>query len=475
MLEVIPIYAFTKNSDIFLGTLSLAIYMLLINCFQYLKVDKLFKKYWNSLVSKKILRLVLKRIAAMHGICIIILLLLAITIQKIMHLDNVILVFAVMGINIVVIPMVETLGSYLGIKLQNLFLILYEIYLLVSSYLFFIIWKVPSYIGITGLWMGQVGIFTILIIILYRVMKRKETSHNKIINDKELKIEVNNAMKNNSHRVWIRIVNTGIVYLSVIILYIIMFNYYRYDYDSIVKVINDGYFYGYYVMMIMVILVMNITKDKIDNINSLIAKEDYQKASILISNFIGIFIKIILPIIIILAVISGNLWKVLFGNYDGANTMMLLWVMGLFMSLFLIMTKILGELKNRKIYIYILVSCVVIKLVITIPLINASYRMGYMLIYGDIVSNIICYVLGMTLSFIVIMYKLQINFGKLFDKLIGTIYECIILALLIILLQFKINMVVATRLEAIVVILVYVAISVVFYISKLMYTKNKKS
>ena len=119
-------------------------------------------------------------------------------------------------------------------------------------------------------------------------------------------------------------------------------------------------------------------------------------------------------------------------------------------------------IKNNKLIYISLAIGIIVKLVLLVPFVDAVYRMGFDLIYGDVFTTII----GMTIS-IIINYTYIKNKYKLanegyIDKYIKVIYQNIILFLILIILAFILPIKNDNKLLSIVVILVYTFITFIY-------------
>ena len=63
------------------------------------------------------------------------------------------------------------------------------------------------------------------------------------------------------------------------------------------------------------------------------------------------------------------------------------------------------NIKNNQVICISVSSGLIAKLILIIPLINSFYRMGYNLIYGDIISTIIGLLITITINYIYIKNK----------------------------------------------------------------------
>ena len=120
------------------------------------------------------------------------------------------------------------------------------------------------------------------------------------------------------------------------------------------------------------------------------------------------------------------------------------------------------KLIDKKNFNTILSLGLIIKCIITVPLIHSLYRMGYSMVYGDILSTIISLLIPILITTIYFNNKNRVNFGDYFYNIISIVYENIILCLILILLQLLVPLNVDNRLSAILVILMYTMVFLLF-------------
>ena len=112
------------------------------------------------------------------------------------------------------------------------------------------------------------------------------------------------------------------------------------------------------------------------------------------------------------------------------------------------------------------------KIILIIPLINAFYRTGYNLLYGDILSTIIAMFTSIIINYIHLRSNNK-STEKYFEKILSILYDNIILAIILIIIQFIIPMDTTDYLKTLGILIIYLVISLIYIFvnNKL---KNKK-
>ena len=133
-----------------------------------------------------------------------------------------------------------------------------------------------------------------------------------------------------------------------------------------------------------------------------------------------------------------------------------------------IIIDIYDNISNKKIIYISLFLGLIVKIATEIPLINAFYRMGYNLIYGDILASILGMILSIVINYIYIRNKEKTK-DNYFTKLLDIFYENIILCIVLIIIQFIIPIKTDNYFKALGLLIIYLGISIVIF-----RLKNKK-
>ena len=483
LLLIFFFYVIVKNDDIFLFTLGLSLFMILVSLFSHIDVLKVMKKYSNReyyYTRDKIFKICLLIIVGIGLILVLVTVLLSLLLENIMHIDNMLLVMTIMCINVIAIPLLRLLKNFLVIHnfktlskyIIHIYIVMIDVYVLLVSYISFVKLKLPSYISITGLFMAPLTILCLLFIVVMILwyMKNKGFKKKYIIKREEVKIDIKKDIKkifnDNIRYSMIMIVTNFIPYISIILFYVCLVNHFGYPYDDTVRVINITYLYGYVVIYFLVSCFWVLVRNKLNYIKKEIINKNYDVVSLHFASYFNNLLKILLPIVITLSVISGSIWMLLYGDYNGTTILMLLFIMSLFLIIYLLLIQVIASFNNKKMLGLVIGILLLVKIVFTIPMIGSFYRMGYELIYGNIVASMMAYLCASIVSIILINNKCHVNFSKCFDKTLTIIYENILLSLILVLLQLVISTYVNNRLQALGVILVYMIIAVVFYLGK---------
>lgn len=466
LMTIISLYYIVGNNSIFIYVLSLSLYNIFTSCFNHISFKDTFDKFKDNYHKQKFLNLSILTI----GIISLAFLLLSIAISdlssSIMKIKDAFLVFFLMGLSIFQKPLINLLLDYLEstkrnklrIATYNICYISELILLLLISILNFHILKIPTNNTLSLMYLPKIIILIIILIILFKISSQDKKIKNELIEYPKYnyKKELKKVLTKNHRKSIIDIVKNSYFYLSIIILYLVLTTRYKYAINVIDIDLTFIYFYA-----------LNIINSLIEIIAILVNNNNNTKD---ISNHMYLTIKIMLPIIIILSIISPLTCKLIFNNSNQSIYLVML----NFMSLFFILYNITSNnLNNKKILSISLFTGLIIKIITIIPLINAFYRMGYNLIYGDIISTIISLSITIIINYMTSPNKSYKGQNYL-DKILNIMYENILLSIILIIIQFIIPISTDNYLKTLFITIIYLSVSIAFLKIKNKYKEQKR-
>ena len=343
--------------------------------------------------------------------------------------------FFIMGICIFIIPCINLFKNTMSIKKKRIINIVMVVMFFISfiiSVLLFKLFNINLNIFIGIIYMSNLFILIPVIIFNRKLFSKKNINILRAVS----------KLSYNSQYTLIKLSNLFFYYLSLLFLYFTLTKIYLYNEKTVTTVLVDVYFYLYYIIIFLSVVMY--PRDTQDNINKL---------------FINL-IRRVLPFLILLSVISGSVLLILFNNYHNAYIFSML----IFEVLFIIMYNMaVGKLVHKKIFIYVLLVGIMLKIILTIPLINSFYRMGYSMIYGDIISSIISMFVVIIITIVYFNKIYKSEFSEYFGSLLSVIYENVILTLILVLLQFFISVRPNNYLHAIMIVFIYTTVFLSYY------------
>lgn len=435
-LILLIILNLTVNStDLFSLLLVFSLYLIFINTFSNIKYNS---KSSNLLFPSIIVIVFISLIYALISYII-----------GNLFFEEIKYIFLSMGMTIFIYPTINIIKQYLNLnnKKKNSLLIsiIYSFFNLISIIIILLLYNFTSInvnTLISSLFLEQYIPLIIIAILNYKIFKIKK-----------VKLEqLKPIFLANIKKTFISLSILAFYYMSLIFLYFSLTNKYLYDYQVVATLLVDVYFYYYYFIILITIF---FYPKKID--------EDIN------TTYIKLFNKL-LPLTILISILSGPLLLVFFGSNTNAYIFSLL----IYLSLFLIMYNIaMNLLINKKNFNIVLITALLLKIITTIPLINSLYRMGYSMIYGDIISTILSLFIPIVITIIYFNNVHKLNFSNYFSSVINIIYENLILCIILILLQLLVPLKTNNIIEAIGIITIYVIVYIIFNYIKIKFRRIK--
>lgn len=456
LLLIILLYNIVGTTSIFPFVLSLSLYNIFSSCFSSLSFKKSFDEYKDNYSKFKFLKISLLSVCTLGAIFLILSLLINDISSHILKLSDMFPVFFMMGVSLLHLPFINIITDYLNstkrIKkskiLNNLKISLESILLIIISILSFKFLKLSIPWTNALLYLPKILTILVIIIIFFIIIRKDRYSPIKndiSINKNNYYQELKKVLTNSYYKSIINIVKNSYYYISIIFIYLILSTRYYYAINLIEEDITFVYFYFLFLINYL-IEIINYSLKKLIKPNN-------------ITDYLYNIVKIMLPIAIILSVISPLVCKIIFNNPDKSVYLTMLNFMAITIALYNIT---IDNVKSKKILHISLLIGLLSKVIITIPLINAFYRMGYNLIYGDITSSIISMTISIVIGYIPAKNKSPKG-AKYLDKILNILYENIILTIILIILEFIVPLDTTSYLKSLLLIMLYLSISYGFF------------
>ena len=449
---IIFLFYFTKGNNMFLLTISFSLYLIYSSLFSTIKIEKYNNKklFKYSIISVSIIFLILILISYLLGLLI--------------NIKGTILVNISMCIYLYTNIIMKLEMEYYNKNIMNIYKLINIISVFISIVLLYKVFKFDNYINICILYLINIINF-IFFNVMFSIFNRKT---NKVENKINYIKEIKNIIISDKVITIFNITKSSYLYFSIIILYYILINKYNYSYDVVGKYITYIYLYGISIIYFIYKIINNIYINSFNELKSkIINKEEYN-----IYNFINKIINISLSLTILLVIISRPLNNLLF-NGSNINIILSVCYILFFYILFDIILNINIICNKNKIIFITLLTGLFISLLFSIPIIDATYRMGYNLVSGSLFSIILGLIISIILGIIFIKNKLKLSLLDNFNNILNIIYSNIIYSLVLVLFTFIIKVDINSIIKSIFVILFYLIISVIFYILKLKLIKKR--
>ena len=460
-LLMIFLFYFTKDSNMLLFTMSFSMFIIFSSLFSSTSIkDKINKfnnnKYYYS--SKKIFKYTIIFIS----IIISILMLISYLFSLLINIKGITLVNICMCIYLYTNVIMKIEGEYINNKIINIYNIINIILVFISIILLYKVFHFDNYINICILYLINIINFIFFNIMFYIFIFRKnkyvkKREENKINYIKEVK----DCLITNKINTIFNIIKSSYIYFSIVILYFILINKYNYSYDTIGNYITSIYLYGIGVIYFIYKIINNIYIDSFNELkNKIINKNEYN-----IYNFINKIINVTISLMVLLIIISKPINNILF-NGSTINIILDVSYLLFFYIFYEVIININMICNKEKNVVIILLIGLVISLITNIPIINSSYRMGYNLVSGSIMSIILGITISTIIGIILIRNKLKLSLLDNFNNILNIIYSNIIYTLILVLFTFIVKVDIDKIFNSVLVIIFYIFISIVFYIIK---------
>ena len=319
----------------------------------------------------------------------------------------------------------------------SLFLILNFIYIYIS-YAF----NILNDSLLTLFYLMQIISFLLSVLFICFLKKIKNLFYLNVNDLRKYKINFGN----NDSNLYFYTLNIFNFYSSILLVYYILVNKFYYSFEQISNLYKECYINSLAIIILVSFFVYYIF---IKNNNKSIERQ-----------ILNLF-KISLPISIFISILSKPLFLLIYNSGKYYFLMFMIWFI-LIISLYILLIKYATSKINIKLINIVVLLGVIFKIILIYPLIGAVYRMGYNLIYGDILANMISYMVVIILLVVLLKKKRAISLKKYFDLLLTILYNNIIYSLILILLTLFIDIDVKTRFNAVIVILIYLLVSIIF-------------
>ena len=460
-LLMIFLFYFTKDSNMLLFTMSFSMFIIFSSLFSSTSIKDKINKFNNNKYYYSSNR-VFKYTIIFISIIISILMLISYLFSLLINIKGITLVNICMCIYLYTNIIMKIEGEYINNKIINIYNIINIILVFISIILLYKVFHFDNYINICILYLINIINFIFFNIMFYIFIFRKnkyvkKREENKINYIKEVK----DCLITDKINTIFNIIKSSYIYFSIIILYFILINKYNYSYDTIGNYITNIYLYGIGVIYFIYKIINNIYIDSFNELkNKIINRNEYN-----IYNFINKIINVTISLMVLLIIISKPINNILF-NGSTINIILDVSYLLFFYIFYEVIININMICNKEKNVIIILLIGLAISLITSIPIINSSYRMGYNLVSGSIMSIILGITISTIIGIILIRNKLKLSLLDNFNNILNIIYSNIIYTLILVLFTFIVKVDIDKIFNSILIIIFYIFISIVFYIIK---------
>lgn len=447
-LVLIPLYYIVGKKSIFLYVLSLSLYNIFLSCLEHITIKECLQKVYYNYSRNKIYKLSILIIGVSTLVFTLLGIILSNIMENILGINNTFLVFLFMGFSSLTEPIVKISLEYLEtFNLKKLSKLLFNSYyyvemilLLIISLLVFRLANIPFEIANACLYLPKLLSTSIILVVVYLIIKSKDIEFSK--KREENKVNYLEEIKKIFKNVNLPLVIKNIYYYtSIVILYLVLSKRYSYMLKESANIISFVYLY----INTFINLVIEFVMIFINYFNK--ENNPLNKIYLVFDRF--------LSLAIIISIISPLIIKVIFNNPNYSIYLLMFGFLSIFIALYNITFK---YIKDNKILNISLISGIITKLVLIVPLIDAFYRMGYNLVYGDIISTIAGLFISIIINYIYLKKSLYAT-GYL-EKILKSLYENIILCIVLVLFEFLIPITTNSYIKSLGLLMAYISLSI---------------
>lgn len=215
------------------------------------------------------------------------------------------------------------------------------------------------------------------------------------------------------------------------------------------------------------IIVIGIGTGIITKINSLFTTSISNKKTIdkSINSSINLFLFLALPIATFISVLSGPIWNLFYGNFDGEVILSFLIMESIFISLFILILTISALYIDTKKLSVIMLIGLLFKILLNNNMIANLNKMGMPPYYGPILASIIGYLVSIVICIIILKKDYKLDFTKSFGSIINIAVSSLVMAVALALMKVIIPVTSTSRLISLIVIILFFIVGAFIYIT----------
>lgn len=342
------------------------------------------------------------------------------------------------------------------------------IIIIFGSYIFMKLYGVKEAVGIaiSGATIG--AIFALIYLYLKGKKELKLTDKNYILKEEEKKVT--------NKQIALKLIKSTIPF---VILSVIVSLYVSIDMVTVIKTLvnklnfsaNDAEYimscistWGAKLNIIVTSISSGIVVSLLPNIASDFAMKKYDEIGNKTKKTLEIILVIVIPMVAGLSLLATPVWNIFYGNNIlGANVFKYSIFMAIFSGLF-ININVIMQSTDRYFKVYLsLISGLLFKLIMNIPLILLFSKLGLPAYYGNITATILGYIISITISIIDLKKTFNIKFKSTLKTIVTSIIATIIMSIIIKLIQIYIPINDLSKLNSMLVIILYAIIGIIIY------------
>ena len=192
-----------------------------------------------------------------------------------------------------------------------------------------------------------------------------------------------------------------------------------------------------------------------------------------INHVLQVLLLLVIPLSIGFSLLSKPIWYLFYGNSKfGPAMFSYLVYVGLLLSIYMVIVKIMEVYKDYKVILISLVTGFSIKLLLNIALMKSFNKMGLPPYIGSISTTLLGIFVSIIICLAVLHIKYKINYESTLKELLNIFIATILMAGVMILLRFVLPLYSSIRLVNLLLIIIYSVVGLLAYFFVLFKTKS---
>ena len=248
------------------------------------------------------------------------------------------------------------------------------------------------------------------------------------------------------------------------------FNYSIDDAESIMSVISV---WGNKLNMIVSAAFTGVTTSLIPSLTVDFVKQNKKGVSEKINKAYKLVTFVALPMVVGLSFLVEPVWNVFYGTSTYGPIVYRYFVfVALLSGLFSTTVIIVQVLKEYKVVFLSLISGILIKIILNIPLLYVFDYFGLPAFYGSTTASLFGFGVGILISTISISKKHEISYKSFFKQFVNILFGVVVMVIVLCILKFFLTITNLSRIKAIFVILTYAIVGMITYFTVMFKTKT---
>lgn len=207
---------------------------------------------------------------------------------------------------------------------------------------------------------------------------------------------------------------------------------------------------------IVVSLLPNITSD--------FTKKNYKGIETKVIKTIAIIGVLVIPMVAGLSFLAEPVWTVFYGNNKlGISVFTFSIFTALFSGLYTNVNVIMQSVSRYKIVYVSLISGILFKIIMNVPLIILFNHIGLKPYYGSVTATIIGYVISILISLIDLKKTFKINYEKVLKLMLSSTFTTILMLVVLSLIKYIVPITDLSKIMSFVVIILYATLGMIIY------------